>query len=67
LFLIVFSYSFSLLLFSGQFLSLLEAKIVLSTLLSKYTFEIVDEARAGEKHPYMIPIINKHGFVVKIR
>lgn len=49
----------------GQYLSLLESKIVLSLLCLKYKFEIVND-NAGEKDPFMIPIIPKHGHFMKI-
>lgn len=49
----------------GQYLSLLESKIVLSMLLSRYRFEIVNND-AGEKHPFMVPIIPKCGHHVRV-
>ena len=49
----------------GQFLSLLEAKIVLSLLVQSFDFEVTN-ADAGLKHPYMIPIIPKTGHFMKI-
>ena len=49
----------------GQYLSLLESKIVLSLLVSKYKFELVNED-AWEKHDFMIPIIPKNGHHFKI-
>ena len=45
----------------GQYLSLLESKVVLSILVSKYKFKVVDKELAGIKHPSMIPIIPKNG------
>ncbi len=50
----------------GQFLSLLESKIVLSILLKRYDFELVDEEEAGKRHSFMIPIIPKSGLFVKV-
>jgi cytochrome P450 len=50
----------------GQYLSLLESKIVLSILVSKYKFRIVDKDLAGVKHPTMIPIIPKNGHYMYI-
>ena len=50
----------------GQFLSLLESKIVLSMLLSMYRFEVVNTEDAGEKHPYMVPIIPKTGHFMRV-
>lgn len=50
----------------GQFLSLLESKIVLSLLLSNYKFELINKDNAGVKHPFMVPIIPKNGHYMKI-
>jgi cytochrome P450 len=50
----------------GQFLSLLETKIVLALLVHYYDFELVNKADAGETHPFMVPIIPKTGHVMKI-
>jgi cytochrome P450 len=50
----------------GQYLSLLEAKIVLSILVDTYRFELQTPEESGEKHPYMIPIIPKTGHFMKI-
>lgn len=49
----------------GQYLSVLEAKVMLSLLVHKVTFESVNED-AGEKHPFMVPIIPKTGHFMKI-
>lgn len=49
----------------GQYLSLLESKIVLSLLVKNYDFTVVN-ADAGEKHPFMVPIIPKSGHVMKV-
>lgn len=50
----------------GQFLSLLESKIVLSSLLSTYKFEVTNKEDAGLKHAFMVPIIPKTGHYMKI-
>lgn len=50
----------------GQYLSLLESKTVLSLLLSRYKFELVDPEGAGKKHPFMVPIIPKTGHYMKV-
>lgn len=50
----------------GQFLSLLESKVVLSSLLKKYRFELTNPEDAGLKHSFMIPIIPKRGHFFKI-
>ena len=50
----------------GQFLSLLESKVVLSSLLKKYRFELTNPQDAGLKHSFMIPIIPKTGHFFKV-
>lgn len=50
----------------GQFLSLLESKVVLSTLLKKYRFELTNPEDAGEKHSFMVPIIPKRGHFFRV-
>lgn len=50
----------------GQYLSILESKIVLAVLLSTYRFEIINPEQCGEKHSYMIPIIPKTGHFMKV-
>lgn len=50
----------------GQFLSLLESKIVLAVLISQYEFTVDNGAAAGVKHNYMIPIIPQGGHWMKI-
>jgi cytochrome P450 len=50
----------------GQFLSLLESKVVLSSLLKKYRFELTNRQDAGLKHSFMIPIIPKTGHYFKV-
>jgi cytochrome P450 len=49
----------------GQFLSLLESKVVLSLLVLLYDFKATN-ADAGVKHPFMVPIIPKSGHHMKI-
>lgn len=50
----------------GQFLSLLESKCVLSMLLMRYKFVLVNPDTAGKKHDFMVPIIPAlgHHFIV---
>lgn len=50
----------------GQYLALMETKIVLSMLLLHFRFEAVDAAAAVEKHPFMVPIIPKHGHHMRV-
>lgn len=50
----------------GQYLSLLESKVVLSILLSTYKFEVTNEADAGLTHAFMVPIIPKTGHYMKV-
>jgi cytochrome P450 len=50
----------------GQYLSLLETKIVLSMLVHTYDFELVNKDTGGQKHPFMVPIIPKVGHYVKV-
>ena len=50
----------------GQFLSLLESKIVLSCLISKYKFTVVNHDDAGLKHPFMVPITPKTGHYMRV-
>jgi cytochrome P450 len=50
----------------GQYLSLLESKVVLSLLLLEYEFRLVNPENAGLKHPFMVPIIPKNGHHMKI-
>lgn len=51
----------------GQFLSLLETKVVLSMLVQRYDFEIVNKEEAGLKHAFMVPIIPKAGHWMKVK
>ena len=50
----------------GQFLSLLESKCVLSMLLKRYSFELMNPKTAGEKHSFMVPIIPAEGHFFKV-
>lgn len=50
----------------GQYLSLLETKIVLSMLVHRYTFELVNPETASQTHGYMVPIIPGDGHRMKI-
>jgi len=45
----------------GQFLSLLESKTVITMLLQRYQFTLIDPQEAGKKHSYMIPITPETG------
>jgi cytochrome P450 len=49
----------------GQYLALLESKIVLALILLHFDFEILEKEKAKEKHDFMIPIIPKHGHYFK--
>lgn len=50
----------------GQFLSLLESKVVLSTLVTNFTFELQNPEDAGLKHAFMIPVSPKTGHFMAI-
>ena len=50
----------------GQYLSLLETKIVLTALMLNYTFTIDNIDTASLKHAYMVPIIPKVGHFMKV-
>lgn len=50
----------------GQYLSILESKIILAVLLSTYRFEVVDPKESGKKHSYMIPIIPAVGHHMRV-
>ena len=50
----------------GQYLSLLESKVVLAILLSTFRFEVTNTVDAGLKHPFMVPIIPKVGHFMKV-
>eukprot|EP00903_Cladosiphon_okamuranus_P015676 g14474.t1 len=47
----------------GQHLSLLESKVVLSLLVNRYEFSLVN-ADAGEPNAWMIPSVSKHGVYI---
>lgn len=49
----------------GQYLSILESKIVLALFVYFYDFE-TKNADAHEKHPFMVPIIPKIGHFMKV-
>lgn len=49
----------------GQYLSLLESKIVLSLLLMHFEFDLQNPNEAGRKHPFMVPIIPETGHFLK--
>ena len=49
-----------------QFLSLLESKCVLSCLLRRYRFELLNPLTAGEKHSFMVPIVPAQGHIFRI-
>lgn len=49
----------------GQYLSLLETKTVLSTLVHRFKFTIENE-NANERHPYIVPIVPHHGLYVRV-
>jgi len=50
----------------GQWLALLEARVVLGLLASKYTFETVNP-KAGERHRFVVPVGPRNGMEVKVR
>jgi cytochrome P450 len=50
----------------GQYLSLLETKIVLAMVLATYKFELTNPDDAGKKHAFMVPIIPATGHFMKI-
>jgi cytochrome P450 len=45
----------------GQFLALLESKIVLSLVVQNYSFECVNVEEASKRHSFMVPIIPQNG------
>jgi len=49
----------------GQFLSILESKIVLSILLLNFSFDVLNPKEAARKHKFMIPIIPETGHFLK--
>ena len=50
----------------GQFLSLLESKLVLSLLCTRYKFTVANPEDAGQIHNFMVPIIPGTGHFMKI-
>lgn len=50
----------------GQFLSLLESKLILSLLCTRYKFTVANPEDAGQTHNFMVPIIPAHGHYMKI-
>eukprot|EP00981_Chlorochromonas_danica_P014356 scaffold7822_cov179-Ochromonas_danica.AAC.17 len=50
----------------GQYQALLESKLMLSILFSRFKFEAVDPVVAGERHPFMVPIIPKTGQYMRV-
>eukprot|EP00606_Chrysophyceae_sp_TOSAG23-5_P000716 GSChrysophyteH2.ASY1.ANO1.1759.1 assembled CDS len=50
----------------GQYLSLLESKCVLSMLIKRYRFVLTNPEGAGDKHPFMVPIIPGPGHHFKV-
>jgi beta-ring hydroxylase len=51
----------------GQYLSLLESKMVLAWLVHNYNFVLENADQAGLKHPFMVPIIPKIGHYMKVK
>ena len=51
----------------GQYLSILESKMVLAWLVHNYDFVLENEAEAGLKHPFMVPIIPKLGHYMRFK
>lgn len=51
----------------GQYLSILESKMVLSWLVHNYDFVLENKDEAGQKHPFMVPIIPKFGHYMRIK
>lgn len=51
----------------GQYLSILESKLVLAWLVHNYSFELVDKEEASQKHPFMIPVTPKIGHFMIIK
>ena len=50
----------------GQYLSLLETKIVLAMTLDTFHFDLTNPEDAGNKHAYMVPIIPATGHFMKV-
>ncbi|CAM9630537.1 unnamed protein product [Chrysoparadoxa australica] len=51
----------------GQYMSLLESKVVLSLLYHKYSFELQNAHNGGERHPWIIPVVPHHGTHIKVQ
>lgn len=45
----------------GQYLALLESKMVLSMLMQRYQFTLKNPVDGNPKHLYMVPVIPKDG------
>uniref|UniRef100_A0A7S2Y0F8 Cytochrome P450 n=1 Tax=Fibrocapsa japonica TaxID=94617 RepID=A0A7S2Y0F8_9STRA len=50
----------------GQNLSLLEGKIVLSTLVQNFKFKVKEGAADVTKHPWMVPVIPENGLEIQV-
>lgn len=50
----------------GQWLALLESKMVLGMLMQRYKFTLKEEISGNPKHPYMVPVIPKAGVDVYV-
>jgi beta-ring hydroxylase len=50
----------------GQFLALLESKLVISLLCTRYKFTVANPTDAGQTHKFMVPIIPGVGHFMKI-
>lgn len=51
----------------GQYLSLLESKIILALLVHSFTFKLTHPEEAGLRHAFMVPIIPKTGHHMTIQ
>jgi beta-ring hydroxylase len=51
----------------GQYLSILESKTVLAWLVHNYEFFLENKDEAGQKHPFMVPLIPKIGHYMKVK
>ena len=51
----------------GQFLALLESRILLSLLTQRFVFEPILGAAAGRTHTYMVPVCPAEGMLVRVR
>lgn len=49
----------------GQYLSLLESKIVLSSLVHLFDFSCADPGACGERHQFMLPVIPQTGMYLR--